>query len=201
MKRSQKSSRRVPDEEAASANEVMAELVSLSRNHWLRLERYAQSRVGGLGRGSLSCDASALLCEAIFATCDGDRRWHKTSVDFFGHLIGVIRSKSSHLHKKSASNKTYLESDVIGEGQAGSPVENSPSQSQNPEATLLANQAVERIESAVSERPLAWLIMEALRDGMNRAQTIKEFGITETEYDTNLRWLRRTVHKLQEGRS
>ncbi|SRR6266496_1301444 len=115
MKRSQKSSRRVPDEEAASPNEVMAALDSLSRDECLRLERYAQSRVGSLGRGSLSCDASALLCEAIRATCEGERTWHKTSVDFFGHLIGVIRSKSSHLHKKSASNKTYLESDVTGE--------------------------------------------------------------------------------------
>lgn len=49
MKRSQKSSRRVPDEEAASANEVMAELASLSDEQCLQLERYAQSRVGGLG--------------------------------------------------------------------------------------------------------------------------------------------------------
>lgn len=200
MKPSQKSSRRVPDEEAASIDEVKAELDALSPDQCLRLERYAQSRLGSLGRGSLSCDASALLSEAIRATCEGDRRWHKTSVDFFGHLIGVIRSKSSHLYKKSASNKTYLESDVIEEGQAGSPVENSPSNSPNPEATLLANETVERIESAVGERPVAWVIMEALRDQMNRAEIMREFQISETEYDTNLRWLRRTVHKIQEGR-
>lgn len=199
MKRSQKSSHRVPDEEAASSNEVMTALESLSHGECLRLERYAQSRVGSLGRGSMSCDASALLSEAIRATCEGERTWHKTSVNFFGHLIGVIRSKSSHLHKKSASNKTYLESDVISD--AGSPVENSPSQSPNQEATLLANEAVERIESAVGERPVAWVIMEALRDGMNRAEIIKEFQISETEYDTNLRWLRRTIPRLREGGS
>lgn len=149
----------------------------------------------------MSCDASALLSEAILATCDGDRRWHKTSVDFFGHLIGVIRSKSSHLHKKSASNRTYLESDVIAEGQPGSPVEDSTSLTPNPEASLLAHEAVERIESAVGERPVAWMILEARREGMNRAEIIKEFKISETEYDTNLRWLRRTVQKLQEGGS
>lgn len=199
MKRSQKSSRRVPDEEAASSNEVMAALESLSHGECLRLERYAQSRLGSLGRGSMSCDASALLSEAIRATCEGERTWHKTSVNFFGHLIGVIRSKSSHLHKKSAANKTYLESDVISD--TGSPVENSPSQSPNQEATLLANEAVERIESAVGERPVAWVIMEALRDGMNRAEIMKEFQVSETEYDTNLRWLRRTVPKLREGGS
>jgi DNA-directed RNA polymerase specialized sigma24 family protein len=201
MKRSQKSSTRVPDEEAASANDVMAELASLSDEQCLRLQRYAQSRVGGLGRGSLSSDATALLSEAILATCDGDRRWHKTSVDFFGHLIGVIHSKSSHLHKKAASNKTYLESDVIAEGQAGSPIENSPSLSPNPEASLLAHEAVERIESAVAERPIGWMILEARREGMNRAEIIEEFQISGTEYDTNLRWLRRTVQKLQEGGS
>ena len=199
MKRSQKSSRRVPDEEAASSNEVMAALESLSHEECLRLERYAQSRVGSLGRGSMSSDGSALLSEAIRATCEGERSWHKTSVDFFGHVIGVIRSKSSHLHKKAASNKTYLESDVMSEG--GSPVENSPSQSPSQEATILANEAVDRIEKAVGERPIAWLIMEARRDGMNRAEIIKEFQISETEYDTNLRWLRRTVPKLREGGS
>lgn len=199
MKRSQKSPRRVPDEEAASADEVMAALNSLTLDECLRLERYAQSRVGSLGRGSLSCDASTLLSEAIRATCEGERSWHKTSVDFFGHLIGVIRSKSSHLHRKSASNKTYLDSDVIGE--SGSAVENSPSQAPNQEATLLANEAVERIERAVGERPVAWVIMEALRDGMNRATIMKEFQISGTDYDSNLRWLRRTVPKLREGRS
>lgn len=199
MKRSQKSSRRVPDEEAASSNEVMAALESLSHEECLRLERYAQSRVASLGRGSMSCDASALLSESIRATCEGERSWHKTSVDFFGHLIGVIRSKSSHLHKKAATNKTYLESDVMSE--AGSPVENSPSQSPNQEATFLANEAVERIERAVGERLVAWVIMEALRDGMNRVEITKEFQISETEYDTNLRWLRRTVPKLREGGS
>jgi DNA-directed RNA polymerase specialized sigma24 family protein len=149
----------------------------------------------------MSSDASALLSEAIIATCDGDRRWHKTSVDFFGHLIGVIRSKSSHLHKKSTANKTYLESDVIGEEQPDSLLENSPSQSPNPETSLLAHEAVERIEGAVGERPIAWMILEALREGMNRAEIIREFQISETEYDTNNRWLRRTVQKLQEGRS
>ena len=199
MKRSQKSSRRVRDEEAASSNEVMAALESLSHEEFLRLERYAQSRVGSLGRGSMSSDGSALLSEAIRATCEGERSWHKTSVDFFGHVIGVIRSKSSHLHKKAASNRTYLESDVMSE--AGSPVENSPSQSPSQEATILANEAVDRIEKAVGERPIAWLIMEARRDGMNRAEIIKEFQISETEYDTNLRWLRRTVPKLREGGS
>ena len=40
-----------------------------------------------------------------------------------------------------------------------------------------------------------------LPDGMNRAEIIKEFQISETEYDTNLRWLRRTVPKLREGGS
>jgi hypothetical protein len=199
MKRSQKSSRRVPDEEAASSNEVLAALESLSHEECLRLERYAQSRVGSLGRGSMSSDGSALLSESIRATCEGERSWHKTSVDFVGHVIGVIRSKSSHLHKKAASNRTYLESDVMTE--AGTLVENSPSQSPNQEATILANEAVDRIEKAVGERPIAWLIMEARRDGMNRAEIIKEFQISETEYDTNLRWLRRTVPKLREGRS
>ena len=177
----------------------MAALDSLSHDECLRLERYAQSRVGSLDRGSMSSDASALLCEAIRATCEGERSWHKTSVDFFGHLIGVIRSKSSHLHRKSASNKTYLESDVIGK--AGSPVENSPIADSEPGSDILANEAVERIESAVGERPVAWIIMEALRDGMNRAEIIKEFQISGTEYDTNLRWLRRTVPKLREGGS
>lgn len=201
MKRSKKSSRQVPDDEAATAAEVQAELDSLSDDQCRTLERYAQSRVGGLGRGSMSSDASALLSEAIIATCEGDRHWHKTSVDLFGHLIGVIRSKSSHLYKKSASNRTYLESDVIGEEQAASPLENCPSQSPNPEASLMTQEAVERIERAVGERPVAWMILEARREGMNRAEIIMEFKISETEYDTNLRWLRRTVQKLQEGGS
>ena len=199
MKRSQKSSRRVPDEEAANSAEVNAALESLSHEDCLRLERYAQSRVGSLGRGSMSCDASALLSEAVRATCEGERSWHKTTVDFVGHLIGVIRSKSSHLYKKAASNSTYLESDVMTE--AGSPIENSLSPSPSQEATFLANEAVERIEKAVGERPIAWVIMEARRDGMNRVEIMKEFQISETEYDTNLRWLRRTVPKLREGGS
>jgi hypothetical protein len=89
----EKASRRIPEEKAATLDEVRAAIENLMPEQLLRLKKYARQRIRGLGRASMGRDHKDLLQEAITATLDPDRRrWNKGAVDFVGHLIGAMRS-------------------------------------------------------------------------------------------------------------
>src|SRR5437763_7081265 len=113
MKQSDKTSRRVPEERAATREEVVAAVEALTRHEYLRLEQYARWRIRGIGRAARGRDWEELLREAISATYEGSRHWNKESVDFPGHLIGVMRSISSHWRDQFNPDEAFLESEVI----------------------------------------------------------------------------------------
>src|ERR1043165_7035542 len=109
MKRSDKISRRVPEESAATREEVVAAVEALTHHEYLRLEQDARWRIRGRGRAARGRDWEELLREAISATYEGNRRWNKELVDFSRHLIGVMRSTSSHWREQFDPDEALLE--------------------------------------------------------------------------------------------
>jgi hypothetical protein len=196
MKRSDKTSRRVPEESAATRDEVVTAIEALTRHEHLRLEQYARWRIRGLGRAARNDDWEELLREAIVATYEGTRRWNKESVDFSRHLIGVMRSISSHWRERFDPDEALLESEVTRvspEGKESNPMLNVASPAADPEHALETKEEVERVERIASKSPLAWLIMDGLRGGMTGPEIRQALEVSQKDYETAYKWLRRNV--------
>jgi DNA-directed RNA polymerase specialized sigma24 family protein len=181
---------------AASEEEVVAALNVLTDAQLKALKQYARWRIRGLGRKSLGRDHEDLLQEAVTATLAGDRRWNNESVDFFGHLLGVMRSISWNWGRLSDEDTPYLESEVVRttpEGQESNPMLDVASLSQDGRRITAAKAHVEHIEKLVSDRPLASLIVDGMREEMTGPEIKEALGISQRELETEMRWLRRTA--------
>lgn len=181
---------------AATRDEIIAAIESLTRREYLRLEQYARWRIRGLGRAAKGRDWEELLREAVSATYEGSRNWNKESVDFSRHLIGVMRSMSSHWRDQFNPDEAFLESEVIRvtpEGKTSNPVLEAASPAADPEQAIMDKEEVERLERIVSKNPLAWLIMEGLRDGMTGPQIREALEVSQKDYETAMKWLRRNI--------
>lgn len=170
-----------------------------------KLQQYAKFRIEGIGRASEGYEPEDLLNEAVIRTLTGERTWNKASVDMVGHLIGVMRSLSSHMAESVGTRKvsTYLESEVTQvteEGHVVRPLEQHPSGRPGPERILEAHQRVERIEQAFKEDNEVSQVIEALRAGLIGLETQELLGISKTEYETRMKRLRRKAKSFDEGR-
>src|SRR5579859_7530739 len=79
------------DSDIATRQEIDEAINSLSAEDLVRLKRFAEWRVRGIGRGSSERGADELLQDAVMATlagCEGNRRGRRWNmrVDFVKHL-------------------------------------------------------------------------------------------------------------------
>jgi DNA-directed RNA polymerase specialized sigma24 family protein len=142
-------SRRVPEDKTAGPDEISEVIESLTAEQLLKLEKFARWRIRGLGRANDGRDHEDLMQEAITSTLAGHRRWNK-SVSFEQHLIGAMRSISTHWGEQFDPDSARLESEVLRisvEGKESNPLLNAPSTLPDVERVLSARQAIEEIES------------------------------------------------------
>lgn len=197
MKLNKQASRRLPPEKAASLEEISAAVESLSEEDLWRLEKYARYRLRGIGRAAMGRDHEDLLREAIAATCDpGRRRWNIGAVSFVHHLKGAMRSISSHWREGFDKEEAMLETDAIRTNESGreiNPLLEAESPIPDPERALAAKEELSQIEKLVADRPLAALIVGGMREGSSGSEIKQILGISQTEYETEMKWLRRNV--------
>ncbi len=171
---------------AASPTEVMTAIEGLADAALLRLRSYARYRMRALGSRALAATFEDLLSEAITATLAGQRRWNREAVDIVGHLCGVMRSVSSHWMEEQS---TIPGEDFFGLEYA------SPAPSAHREAS--ARQEVERIERLFAQDHLVLMIVEAFKQGMKGPEVQAQLGITQTDYETAVKRLRRGVQRME----
>lgn len=197
MKSKKQASRRLPPEKAASLDEISAAVESLSEEDLWRLEKYARYLIWGLGHAAMGRDHEDLLHEAIVATCDPERRrWNIGAVSFAQHLKGVMRSVSSHWREGWDKEKTVSEAEAIRINEAGeeiNPLIEAKSPLPDPERSLTAKEELSQIEKLVADRPLTALIVAGMREELSGPDIKELLGISQTEYETEMKWLRRNV--------
>jgi hypothetical protein len=202
MKALTKTSRRIPEEQAASLEEIEVAISALTKDQLHRLRAFAHWRVERLGRASLGRSEEDLLQEAVKSICIGansatnGRRWNKDAVDFFGFLIGVIKSISSHWREQFDDDEAWLESDVIcknSDGVEQNPMLNVTSPANDGRRATWARHYVEHIEKIISVRPLAALILEGMKDCMTGPEIKDALNLSKKDYETEMKWIRRTV--------
>jgi hypothetical protein len=171
-----------------------------------KLQQYARFRIEGIGRATESYGAEDLLSEAVTRTLEGERNWNKTAVDIVGHLMGVMKSLSSHMAESIAARKvdTYVDSEVTRlneEGNVASELEQYPSQGPGADRILESQQRLGRIEKACNEDKELAEIFEGMREGFSGPEMQELFSISKTEYETRMKRLRRKAKILDdEGR-
>jgi hypothetical protein len=193
-----KPSRKIPEETAATPAEIYQAIDALRPAELLRLKKYAQFRIKGLGRASQGRNDHDLLYEALNGTLAGNRHWN-TSVPFVWHLLGVIRSISSHWEEQFDADEALLEAEVISttsEGEAYNPYVNARSTNPDSERIMAAKQEVEAIEQLLAGDPLALDIIGGWRAEMTGPEIQEALSLTKTEYETTVKRLRRKIQSF-----
>lgn len=189
-------SRRIPDQRAATLEEVHAAVSALSVTDLLRLKKYAEARFRMIGRAAMGSSYEDLLQEAVSLTLGGRRRWNKQAVDFLGHLTGVIRSISSHLAERFDPAEAELETEMISindEGVTRSPIENAPSELANPEQNLAAKDEIEKIKALFANDTVAIQVIEGWQLGQTLNEIEKARDISKHECEAAVRRIRRAL--------
>lgn len=205
------------EEGIASIEEVEYAISRLTTAELAKLSLYAEYRVSRLGSFSKGYTKQALLNEALTRTLEGKRKWRKDAVDLVGHLLGTMKSISSHwldesrdckesLHESDNSiiidnhvqKKELLESEILketSEGESLSPLEVIPSPYPDQERIMTAKQQIEEIKRMFSNDMQVLDVIDGLGSEMTGVEIQEATGMTLNEYDAAIRRLRRTVRK------
>lgn len=176
--------------------EVRAALDALSDANLVRLEKYARYRIRGLGRKAGGRDYEDLLGEAARDTLDPEKRKWNKRVGFAQHLIGAMRSISSHWAEQFDAGEPLLESEVLRtteEGEVVTPLGTLGSDEPDSERIVVAKEEVERIEKAVADDRILADILRAMRADTSPNMIREMLGLSVSEYETAMKRLRRRV--------
>jgi DNA-directed RNA polymerase specialized sigma24 family protein len=202
---------------AASIAEISAAIDALTAADTERFEQMAVNRIVRIGRRAANGRTSDdLLQESLRRILDQSRTWHPGNVPFVPFVIGVIYSVASEWaghRKRNLDSPEYadLESETIKEreeGDAHSPFEGLATPTPTPEDELImaefeTEQAamVGEIEKHFAEDDNAATLLMGWEEGMDGPAIRKEFGFSETLYDTTVRRIKRQSRKLMEKRN
>jgi hypothetical protein len=147
-------------------------------------------------------DHEDLLGEAVADTLDpAKRRWNK-DVSFVRHLIGAMRSISSHWREQFDPDEPRLESEVVRVGEDGellSPLDLVGSEAPAVDRILEAKQQLESIEKAVADDKIVYDILGGLRAEMSPSEIREALGLSVVEYETAMKRFRRHVRPAHGG--
>jgi CheY-like chemotaxis protein len=189
----------------ATREEIDQAIAALSRAEWLKLHKFAEWRIRGLGRSAGDRKGQDLLQDALLSTFIGaqdnrnGRRWNKR-VDFIMHLTGAMRGISSHW-KDKFDDRQVLECEAVkcdAEGQELSPLDNL-GQGDTPderlrvavaegfqpaaERRLVAKETIERIFNMFMDDKEAILALQGLSEGKKKNEIIQKYEFTARQYD------------------
>lgn len=165
-----------------------------------KLERIAE---GYTEYGVLRGEAIDLLNEAIELTLAEKRHWYiDTNPTIFEHLRWLIRTlayeKRKRLLVKDERTEEWVPRFFNPESnESGVFWENIPNVSVSIEDDYAETQTVKRVYDFFFDDLTIVGILECWVSGYNREQTVKELGITITDYETARRRIKRKESKLR----
>ena len=164
--------------------EVERAIEVLTPSELLRLKRFADYRIQGLGRAACGRTGEDLLSEARLRTLMGagatrqGRHWNK-HVDFVWHLTGAMRSISSCWKRQFKEQEPCLISETLihdVEGQEHSPLDNMPSGHATADERLIEKEEEDRVLTKFKDDPVATQVLQGLLDGLNKNEIMSRLG-------------------------
>jgi hypothetical protein len=194
--------------ECATPAEVIAAIESLSAEQYRRLKNYARFRVRGLGRAAMGRTFECLLNDAVASTLQGaedgakGRKWAKNRVVFVNHLLGAMRSISTHWkesYERSGKKAEHFDWEGTKEDDEGSfthlskqAVDPSPSSFRY----YAAKESLDVLDRHFADDQDALLVIEAFKEDMTVAEMVAELGITKKKMNAALQRVRSFVERL-----
>lgn len=153
-------------------------LAALSEPDLLRLQAIARLRCRSLP----GLDWQELLHEAVLRALDGSRPW-PPDVKLIAFLAGIMRSlRSDHWrrHRATAAALSVQAAEVASEAP-------------DPERIAAASQALAAIDRLFADDPAALAVILGLSQGLSAGEIRQRAGLSETEYDSTRKRMRRAL--------
>lgn len=158
---------------------------ALSDTDLIRLKALARLWSRGLPGGLGWTD---ILNEAIVRVLDGSRPW-PPRVPLLAFLSGVMRSICDDQWRKARRESLVRN----GDGSApGAPTEEAAA-APDPERTLAAAQALAEVNRLFAADPCALKVIAGLAEGFTSGEICRTYEMTELEYDTTRKRMRRKL--------
>ena len=174
-------------EEAPAQQDVARAIDELSDGDLLRLKVLARQRARGLPGGVAWTD---LLQETVLRALSGARRW-PAGVPLMAFLAGVMRSIcSEHWRRAQRERQVLVDAEASAERADGSP-------GADQERVVAAAEALAAIYCRFAEDATVLKIMVGLAEGFSASEIRSRHEMTQTEYDSARKRLRRAI--LRDG--
>lgn len=177
--------RRTEDKEESTTDDVARALARLAETDLLLLKAIAQLRARGLPGG---IGWSDLLNEAFARALDGTRR-PPDGLSMVAFLAGIMRSLVSE-HWRRVRREAGL---FVSAAEEGGGVDPAP----DPERNLAAVQALAMLDQLFTGDLQAMRILAGLAGGLTAREIQEAYGLTEVEYDSARKRMRRLL--LRQG--
>jgi DNA-directed RNA polymerase specialized sigma24 family protein len=170
-----------------AAVETTCAIRTLSDVDLLRLKAIARAWARGLPDGLGWAD---VLNEAIARVLDGSRRW-PPGVPLLAFLSGVMRSICDDYWRRARRDLGLLVrfEDFVDLAAPGEDTESTP----DPERVLAAGQALAAVDRLFAGDPPVLKIIAGLADGLTAKEICRVYGMSECEYDTARKRMRRAI--------
>lgn len=190
--------RRPPDPEAvpATQDQIRDAYLALTKKELARLARYAWWRFQALGHRRQARDPDELVADAFVAMLDGTRSWYPSKARFFIALTGAMRSQTSNQRKKAPADAFDELKSIVGKDDENDPFEDFEAPPGGDCGTL-----EKLIVDRFADDAEAALVLEAKLDGKEPTEIRESLGLSQREYETTVKRIRRAVQKLMEGQS
>jgi len=107
-----------------------------------------------------------------------------------------MKSIADHWWKSKSRQSLTLESDLYVETENSdsiNPMQNfKDDEATDAEAKIIEEEHFAKIKQLTQSREFALLIIEGIREGMT-GKEIRELGLTKTQYETEMKWIRRNL--------
>jgi hypothetical protein len=192
--------RKIPEERAATPEEVHAAIDSLTPTDWYRLRKFAGYFIFLLGEKAYDRRADDLLSKAFKRFLERTRKWDRTKVDFMGVLFGAIESISDSWNRKkpSPTESPALASSLVIENEDGvrpDPAEAFQSTAVGAPQMLVYKQTLEKIDALFADDPEVQMVLEAFRDGYDAPGVRQLWDFTQKHYNAIVVRMRRNIDK------
>jgi DNA-directed RNA polymerase specialized sigma24 family protein len=170
--------------------DVAAAIRALSNADLVRLQALARLWTRGMP-GALGW--ADVMQEAITRALDGSRKW-PPGVPILAFLSGVMRSIcDDHWRFEMREARVFArEADVADVGAALT-----GASSADPERVVAAAQALSDIYQLFATDNAALKVITGLADGLSAAEICQTYGMTEREYDTTRKRMRRALLRCE----
>jgi DNA-directed RNA polymerase specialized sigma24 family protein len=170
-----------------TADDIARAIHSLSDADLVRLKALALLWTRGLPR---SLSWSDILHEAIARALDGSRKW-PSGVPILAFLSGVMRSICEDQWRRERLEGEVLARDVDAADLCAAG--DTAGSAADPERVVSAAQSLAVVWQLFAADPCALKIIAGLADGLTAAEICRVYGMSEREYDTTRKRMRRAL--------